>query len=283
MVNKMTDKNEQPRRLLQSLNLSIDVLELLAREDQPLGVTEIATQMEISKAAAHGILSNLAARSFVERDPQSSAYRLGRRLWELGISAGNQIEIQKIAREHLVALTEVTGESSQLSEYCARNEVLYLDRITSPNPVQAYIRVGGRAPAYCIATGKALLAFQPEEEIEAVCNGPLIAYTPLTVVDGDALRKELEEIRASGISLNPGEYRGEIVGVAAPIRDRSGQVIAAVSVSGPAYRFPIEKAAEVAPELKQAALLISQKLGYVPRKADALKQRPEKKSSTAAQ
>lgn len=260
MVNNMV---EQPRRLLQSLNLSIDLLELLSRQGRPLGVTEIATLMGISKAAAHGILSNLAARSFVEREALSSAYRLGRRLWELGMRAGDQMEIKQIAREHLAALTEITGESTQLSEYCARNEVLYLDRITSPNPVQAFIRVGGRAPAHCTATGKVLLAFQSPEEIDAVCSAPLTAYTSLTDTDPERLRKELQQIRETGVSLNPGEYRGEIVAVAAAIRDRTGDVIAAVSVSGPQYRFPLERAEQFAGEVVRAALQISEKLGYV--------------------
>ncbi len=264
--------SDQPRRILQSLNLSIDLLELLAREGRALGVTEIATLMGISKASVHGILSNLAARDFIERDALSSAYRLGRRLWELGMSAGNQMEIKQIAREYLAALTEITGESCQLSEYCARNEVLYLDRVTSPNPVQAYIRVGGRAPAHCTATGKVLLAFQPPEEIDAVCNSPLTAYTPLTDTDPARLRKELEQIRETGVSLNPGEYRGEIVGVAAAIRDRSGEVIAAVSVSGPQYRFPLERAAQFTGEVARTALLISEKLGYVPPKTPVAKQ-----------
>jgi len=254
----MTDA---PRRHLQSLNMSLDVLELLAEASGPLSMAEIAARLGLGKATVHGVLSNLEARRYVERPSGRGGYRLGQRVWELGVVAGEFIELKNIAHSHLVALTEVSGESSQLSEYLG-GDVIYLDRVDSPNPVRANIHIGRRAPAHAVATGKALLAFQPEAEIERVCAGPLVAYTPNTKTDPDALRAELAEVRARGFALNPGEYRGEIIGVAAPIRDHTDAVIAAVSVSGPAYRFSIADAMALAPNIQDAAAEISRKLGH---------------------
>jgi IclR family KDG regulon transcriptional repressor len=258
MVNNLV---EAPRRHLNSLNTSLDVLELLAESSEPRTLGEVAAKLGLGKATIHGVLSNLEARRYVERVSGRGGYRLGQRVWELGVVAGEFIELKNVAHQHLLALTEASGESSQLSEY-SDGDVIYLDRVESPNPVRATIHIGRRAPAHAVATGKALLAFQPEAEIERVCAGPLLAYTPNTKTDPSALRAELADVRARGFALNPGEYRGEIVGVAAPVRDHTDAVVAAVSISGPAYRFSIETATALAVTVQDAAAEISRKLGY---------------------
>jgi IclR family KDG regulon transcriptional repressor len=253
---------EAPKRHLHSLNMSLDVLELLAEAGEQLSVGDVAARLGLGKATIHGVLSNLEARRYVERASGGrGGYRLGQRVWELGVVAGEFIELKNVAHQNLLALTEASGESSQFSEYAA-GDVIYLDRVESPNPVRANIHVGRRAPAHAVATGKALLAFQPEAEIDRVCAGPLIAYTPNTKTDAQALRAELAEVRERGFALNPGEYRGEIIGVAAPVRDHTDAVVAAVSVSGPAYRFPIERAIALAPTIQDAAADISRRLGH---------------------
>jgi DNA-binding IclR family transcriptional regulator len=255
------------KRVLRSLNLSLDVLELLAAEPDKLSLSAIALRLGLSKAAVHGILSNLVTRGYVQRSGDNNRYRLGHRMWELGIAAGERIELRKLADDDLQSLTRLTGESSQLSEYCTSGEVLYLHKVNSPNPVQAYVEVGGRAPAYCVATGRVLLAHQSQSEIEAVCEKPLTAFTPNTVTDPKHLREELALIRERGYAINRGEYRGEIVGVAAPVRNHLGAVVASVSISGPSYRFGITRAKSFAPAIVAAALSISRKLGWAPQKA----------------
>lgn len=251
------------KRVLRSLNLSLDVLELLAAEPDRLSLSAIALRLGLSKAAVHGILSNLVSRGYAQKSDDSNRYSLGRRIWELGIAAGERIELRKLAEEDLQSLTRLTGESSQLSEYCAPGEVLYLHKINSPNPVQAYVVVGARAPAYCVATGRALLAYQPQAEIDAVCEKPLFAFTPNTITDPQRLREELAAVREQGYAINAGEYRGEIIGVAAPVRNHQGAVVAGVSVSGPAYRFDVARARSFAPAVVSAAISISRKLGWV--------------------
>lgn len=252
----------EPRRFLQSLNTALDVLNLLGQETGGLGVSDVARRLDISKAASHGVLSNLEARDFVRREEGGTTYRLGRRLWQLGLVAGDQIGLRQLCRPYLIELVELTGESSQLSEYCDGGEVLYLERAVSPNPVQTCVQVGVRVPAHCVATGRAQLAWQPSAEIERVCGGPLVAYTSSTVVDGVRLRAELEKVRALGYAVNPGEYRGEIIGVAAPVRDHRGTVVASVGVSGPSYRFPVARAEAYAPDIVRIADAISLKLGH---------------------
>jgi DNA-binding IclR family transcriptional regulator len=250
------------KRVLRSLNLSLDVLELLAQEPEKLSLSAIAARLDLSKAAVHGILTNLEARGYVRKSDDNYRYSLGHRIWELGIAAGEGIELRKIAEEDLLSLTKLTGESSQLSKYIARGEVLYLHKINSSNPVRAYVEEGARAPAHCVATGRALLAYQTDAEIDAVLAEPLIAYTQHTITDPVRLRGELARVRKQGYAINPGEYRGEIVGIAAPVRDHRGEVVAGVSVSGPSYRFNVTRAKSFAPAVMKAAESISRKLGW---------------------
>lgn len=249
------------RRRLHSLNSSLDVIELLASSREPLGLAEIASGVGLSKAAIHGVISNLEARRYVERVSERSGYRLGHRLWEIGIVVGESIELRGLARSYLEHLVEISGESSQLAEYCSPGEVVYLDIVNSPNPIQAQIHIGRRAPAACTATGRALLAFQPEDEIARICGGLLKSFSPKTITDGTQLRSELEFTCERGYSVNYGEYRGEIVGIGAPIRDHHGKVIAAVSISGPSYRFGAQRAIELAPSVVRAAHDISLAFG----------------------
>lgn len=251
------------KRILRSLNLSLDVLDLLAAEPEKLSLTAVAGRLDLSKATVHGILANLEARGYVQKSENANRYSLGHRIWELGIAASERIELRKLAEEDLVALTKLTGETSQLSRYCSPGEVLYLHKINSQNPVRAYIEEGARAPAFCVATGRVLLAYQPQSEIDSVCEGPLIAYTSHTIVDPTRLRDELAVIRKQGFAINRGEYRGEIVAVAAPVWDHQNKVIAGVSVSGPSYRFNVARAKSFIPAVLKAAESISRKLGWL--------------------
>jgi DNA-binding IclR family transcriptional regulator len=262
MVNTIADATTSaPRKPLHSINRAFDVFEYLAANPDGLGVSAIARALDLSKAAVHGIVANLEARHYLERVSGTTRFRLGHKLWELGVLAGENIELRGIARPYLTQLTATSGESSHLTEY-DHGEVLYLDKVVSSNPVQAFNRIGGRCPAYCVATGKALLAFQAPEVVDALLARPLARYTRHTITDPGQLRRQLAQVRRRGYAINRGEYRGEIVGVASPVRDRDGRVIAAISISGPAYRFDVARAEAFAAHVMAAAAEISRRLGY---------------------
>ena len=264
----------EPRRLkgptpapirLRSLNSSLDVLEALAAAATSLGVSELSRKVGLSKATVHAILGNLCARGYVNKDAATARYGLGLKAWEVGVVAIDSVELPGIARPQLQLLADRSGETSHLAIY-AQGEALYLDKVASLNPVQAYTRIGGRAPAHCVATGKVLLAHQPAAEIERVCLLGLQRFTPLTITTPANLLEELRGIRASEIGINRGEWRQEVVGVAAPIRDHRGEVVAAIGLSGPAYRFSIDRAQALAPDVRLAAAEVSAGLGHGSRK-----------------
>ncbi|MGH2811779.1 MAG: IclR family transcriptional regulator [Actinomycetota bacterium] len=246
---------------LKSLNLALDVLESLSGGGGGLGVSTVAHQVRTSKGAVHRILANLEARGYVRQDPETRRYRVGLRMWELGASSVQELGLREVALPHLRTLTDITDENSHLSVY-DEGTVVYLEKISSRRAVTPYTRVGGRAPAYCVSTGKALLAFQPPEEIDRVCSSVLTAYTAQTITDPDELRSELAEIRRQGYAINRGEWRGEVVGIAAPLLDYTGSVVASISLSAPAYRFTVQDAETYAPKLIAAGRAISRELGY---------------------
>ncbi|MNS84161.1 Transcriptional regulator KdgR [compost metagenome] len=133
-----------------------------------------------------------------------------------------------------------------------RGEVVYVHKVDSPNPVRAYTQIGGRALAHCVATGKAMLAFQPDVTLQRMA-GSLAAATPDSIVEPKRFLQELDKVRRLGYAVNRGEWRESVCGVAAPICDGNGHVIAAVGLSGPAARFRPQKIKAFAGLVREAA------------------------------
>ncbi len=250
----------EERYRLKSLGSALDILECFLHNGPELGVSEIAHLIGMSKSAVHKVLTNLVARGYVLQDQVRGRYQLGLKLWELGTAAVDQMPLRDIAVPYLRELTDATGETSHLAVY-ESGEVVYIEKVSTAHAVQAYTRIGGRAPAYCVATGKVLLAYQPREERDAVANGPLKRHTPRTVINGPQLLAELERIAAQGFAVNTGEWRIDVVGAAAPIEDKTHTVVAAIGMSGPSSRLTPERAQQEVPTVVRIAGAVSSRLG----------------------
>ena len=243
----------------QSLHSVLDVFEALQGGER--GVSEISRTVGMGKSGVHKILRNLEERGYV-RSTRDKKYQLGLRLWQLGVAAVSDLDIRHAALPHMEKLTDLLGEGSLLSVY-DKGEVVYLEKVTSSQPVVTTTHVGGRSPAFCSATGKAILAWQSEDEIDSVLSGPLERFNENTETDPDAIRADLAEVRRRGFAVNRGAWRGEIYGIGCPIRDHSGVAIAAVGVTGPAYRFGVDAVLEdAAAYLVVTAADISRDLGW---------------------
>lgn len=206
------------------------VLEKLAAADSPIGVTKIARALALSKSSAHRVLSTLTALGYAQRSADG-AYELTLKLWEQGAKVLNRTALYRVARGHLVALRNHTDETVHLA-MLDRRSVVYVDKIESSHPIREFARIGDRAPVHCTATGKVLVAFRQIE----IPSGPYPIYTRSTIVDRKRFSAELAAVRRNGYALNFGEYGASINGLAAPIANRTGEVIAAVAISGPAER-----------------------------------------------
>jgi DNA-binding IclR family transcriptional regulator len=238
------------------------LLESLARSEKPCGVTELANELQLTKSNIHRLLQGLVHQGFARNVADSGRYELTMKLWELGSHVFGRLDVRHISVPYMEALAKETSETVHLSTLDGI-DVLYLAKIDSPQPVRAYTTVGGRAPAQCVATGKAQLAWADPSIIAAV-KKTLKAYTSKSITKAGQLDTELERVRTQGFALNQGEWREQVCGAAAPIRDASGRVIAALGISGPAERLKPRVMQNIAPTISKAGDTISSLLGYRP-------------------
>lgn len=237
---------------------ALNLLEILSSSSKPMGVTEIAQIAGLGKSNVHRLLQTLSELSYVQATGNGS-YKASLKMWELGCHVFSRLSIRDIARPYMQALSEVTKETVHLSEL-DRWEVLYIDKIESSEPVRAYTHLGGRAPAYCTATGKAMLAYEDDAELKA-CFDTTSVFTAKTISNLDRFLDEATEIRKRRYAINRGEWRADIVGMAAPIVDSSGQICGAIGISGPASRLDVREMEVLAPRVVGYAEEISSSLG----------------------
>lgn len=234
-----------------SLARGLRVLTHLALAGRPLGVTELAHHFGVPKSNMHRHLNTLVGQGFASR-LAGGRYRASLKLWQLGLATYNSLGIVRLARPALDDLVEASEETVHLS-VLDKGDVLYVDKIDSPQPVRAYSRLGGRAPAHCVATGKALLAHLDPTRLDALVGNGLARHSSQTITDAGTFEAHLAQIRAAGFAVNRGEWREDVYGLAAPIRDAAGSIVAAVGISGPKQRLGERRLKQLTPFVKQAA------------------------------
>ena len=224
------------------------------------GVSDLARRLGIAKSTAHRLLATLTDEGLLEQDAQTGRYRLGLAVFDLA-AAVQSLDLHEAALSPMTDLRNRTGETVQVAVLDGR-EVVYVERLDSPNTLRLFLEVGRRNDAHCTGCGKALLAFSPPEVVDRVLRQwKLPAKTPHTITDLAALRADLAEARRRGYARNRFESEVGVISVAAPIRDASGRTVAALSVAGPAERLdPIEL--QVAHATMETAATISRRLGH---------------------
>lgn len=255
-----SSSDEAPPSLTGSLPKGLALLELLSSDDAPMGVTTLARHLDMPKSGVHRLLQVMRASGWVRQTPDGE-YECTLKLWELGQRLANRVDLRKAAAPAMRTLAAQTRETILLSILDGA-DVLYIDVIDSSQPVRVHTNPGDRAPAFCMATGKAMLAHAPEALVEAAV-GKLEVFTPLTITSREQLDAELERVRRKGFALNRGEWSGGVRGIAAPIFDSRGQVVAAISVGGPGERMTETAVRQIAPLVVEAARSVSRELGHV--------------------
>jgi IclR family transcriptional regulator, KDG regulon repressor len=252
-----------------TLAKGLAVLEWLTREQRDTRASDVAQAFGFARSNAHRTLQTLVECGWATQDAVTSTYRPSLRLFELGALVGQAADIGSLVRPQLAALARATGETIHLAALDGA-EIIYLDKFDSPLPVAAYSRVGGRAPAYCVASGKALLA---ESSLDAAglraLLGKLKAHTPNSITSMDSLVLELERSHARGYAENREEWRIGVCGLGAALRNARGEVVAAVGMSVPSIRFARNQARQFAEQLMACAVQASAALGYRPSHAPA--------------
>lgn len=242
-----------------SLPKGLAMLELLSSENAPMGVTALARQMDMPKSGVHRLLQVMRTLGWV-RQTAAGEYECTLKIWELGQRVANRVDLRGAAAAAMRELAAQTRETILLS-ILDGTDVLYLDVIDSPQPVRAHTKPGDRAPAFCMATGKAMLAYASPSVIDTIVES-FEVFTPLTITTREQLEKELERVRQKGFAFNRGEWGGGVRGIAAPIFNSAGEPIAAISVGAPGERMPETVMRSVAPVVIEAARAISRELGH---------------------
>lgn len=227
-----------------------------------MSLGEISAEVELTRSTVHRLLATLISRGFARQDPVTGHYSLGYKSLEVGTSCLTSLDIRTIARPHLRALARESGETANLA-LLDELDVVYIDQVEAESIIKMRARLGSRGPAHCTGSGKVLLAYAPPEELNRLLsNRVLKRYTTRTITDPVRLRQELERIRKDRFALDFGEMEPAVRCAAAPVRDHEGQVVCAVSVSGPSSRIDGERLRNsLVPAVLKAAAGISRDLG----------------------
>ena len=246
---------------LSSVRDAARVLKAFTSRHRVYGVTELARLLDLSTSSVHRILATLEAEHLIEHEPATNKYRLGLAVYDLAGAMSTGYDLSEALLPPMTVLRNRTGETVQTAVLDGR-EVVYIERLDSPHTLRLFLKVGRRNWAHCTSTGKVLLAHLPADRIDRVLRGwELPAVTPHTITDHELLRKALAEIRDAGYGENQSESEVGVASIAAPIRDGTGHVIAALSVAGPSTRMDPELQA-LRFAVMEAAATASRRLGH---------------------
>jgi len=247
---------------VQSVERALRLLELLAEDGGEVSLTEIAERLQWPKSTVYGILTTLRDYRFVDQSTQNGRYRLGIRLFEFGHRVARNWDIREIALPVMQKLNKLLGEMVQLATEDS-GEVFYIEKIDSTHIIRIVSDIGVRLPMHCSALGKAMLAHRSQSEIRRILgrNG-LRRMTLNTITDPAKMEVELAKVKRLGYAVDDQEIMEGLRCVAAPIRNKNGEVQYAVSISGLAERLSGEYLENVKKAVIEAAAEISRLMGY---------------------
>ena len=261
----MTATKKEKYYHIASLEKAMRVLELLA-DNRRMTVTQVARTLGLNRASSHRFLAHLTDLGYVVKDEENH-YMLSLKLLELGQKAANRFEIRSIARSFMHELFMEFRETVNLGHFNGI-DILHLDKIDSVEILRIDTPLGSRAPAYCTALGKAILAQLSEAELEVYLGHvTLERQGPNTIMDRDRLKEELADIHARGFALDDEELSPGLRCIAAPIFDHTGRAAHAISVSGPTTRVTPRNIETIQAKVREICAGLSTKLGCPPEKA----------------
>jgi DNA-binding IclR family transcriptional regulator len=252
----MSRTRQPSTRRIGAAERAIAVLDTLA-DGGELGTNEIARRTGMTPSTVSRQLGTLAASGLVERVAASGRYRLGLRIVHLANALLARLDVREVARPHLMALVEATGETATLS-VPGDEDAITVDFVPGSHQLQPVSRLGRPSIAHATSAGKVMLAFSGRE----LPDGPLRAYTPRTITDPQVLAQEIARVRERGWARALGEREPDLTAVAAPIRSSRGELEAIVALQGPSSRFDAAAVKAAVPLVVEHASEISRELGW---------------------
>jgi DNA-binding IclR family transcriptional regulator len=247
---------------VQSVDRAVTVLEILAQRGEA-GVSEVAAAIDVHKSTAFRLLGALEAHGMVEQEGERGKYRLGFGIVRLAGAVTGRIDVTKHGRGICERLADALGETMNIA-VLESHHVINLDQVRGRSAITAQNWVGRQTPMHCTSSGKVLLAHLPDrrrDELVAVAG--LDRMTERTLTSRQELEAELVRVREQGYAMTVEEYEEGLNAMAAPVRSRDGEVVAALTASGPAFRLTEERMHELAPVLVKGADELSRRLGHL--------------------
>lgn len=244
-----------------TLDRGLRILEVIA-DEASLSLSEISRRLDLTPATTSRLLETLRSRDYVHQDEQTGLYDVGPRAFQVGSAFTQRLRVHQVAEPVLIRLAETLGDTVSLAVR-EKNDVIFIDQREGRGMIRMASRLGVRAPLHCTAAGKVMTAWLWESALqEAFGEEPFQSFTPRTITTWPALLTDLDRVRAQGYALDLEEYEQQICCLAAPVRGRDGRVVAAVSVSRVASRFPLEDPSAIAETIVAAAEDLSRRLGW---------------------
>ncbi len=254
----MSRTRQPSTRRIGASERAIALLDILA-ESGELGTNELARRTGMTPSTVSRQLGTLAASGLVERVAANGRYRLGLRIVHLANALLARLDVREVARPHLAALVEATGETATLS-VPGDEDAITVDFVPGSHYVQPVSKLGRPSVGHATSAGKVMLAFSGRE----LPDGPLRAFTPRTITDQQALAREIAHVRERGWAQAVGEREPDLTALAAPIRSSRGELEAIVALQGPSSRFDDAAVDSAVPLLAEHAEAISRELGWRP-------------------
>ncbi|BBO85271.1 IclR family transcriptional regulator [Desulfosarcina ovata subsp. sediminis] len=248
---------------VQALDRALDIVDLFTFQQRKLNLSDVVAHTGLKKTTAKRLLSNLTDRGYLKQDPQTKIYELGLRLFELGSVVHAGFSVRKAAENHIERLRDQTGLNVLLGQ-CLEDHLVYVDKREGTGWIKISSSVGEQRPLHFGMLGQVLMADMPMEKVQELLTVyPLEAHTPESITDPERFYQRLADIRRQDYVIETGEAHPGILGIAAPVRDVSGKVVAALGAAIPFPDYTDAKQVSHALELvRQAAADISTELGH---------------------
>jgi len=247
---------------VRAVERALDILLCFTMERPTLSLTEIAVHVGMHKSTIHRLLATLESKRFITRDKTTGMYQLGFRFIELSSIMLHDLDVQRWAIPYLQHLSLQSGETVDLA-ILDNGHVVYLQVVESSQRIKIAAAVGEQLPAFCTATGKAFLAYLPEDQARAILAQGVTKYTEQTLVSPEDLFNNLRETRERGFAISEQEYEKDINAVAAPIMDSNGCPIAVIAIVGPSYRMSQDRMLMLGQIIRDTADVIAREVGVV--------------------
>ena len=254
---------------VQSIARAFAIAEEIARNREGISLAELSKHVGLHNSTTFHLVKTMVQLGYVSQLADSRKYRIGRRMFTLAAGALDEIELVSVATP---VLEKLTGETGEYSHFAIRSgdQIVVVAKTAGTGIFQMVDRTGAVRPAHATALGKVLLAALSPAQLERYLEScELRPYTAKTIVEREALLREIDEVRRKGIAFDDGEFDSEARCVAVPVYDFTGRVAGAIGISGPMWRLSLQALQEKSKYVREAAVMLSGELGYRPEREPA--------------